>query len=241
MPAGFQAFGNAEGYVGSAAFTPGDLSALQCWYVIADATTSGGAVTGVPDRKASGHALAPIGAAGTRPAYNAASANFNSLPSATFVAASGQGLITGPWTPLAGTIFMAARWTAVGTTVISSYDASGAGEFYQNGAVTNVHFNGATDFGGVVTDCRVPHVWAVDDVPGVNAGHIYQSTITATLTGSVGTYTRTLFAVGIRGDGALPADCEIAEVFGVAGVASLTDRTKAMQYLGTKYGITIGA
>ena len=116
------------------------------------------------------------------------------------------------------------------------------GELYANGAgSTDLHYYQGSDISvSGEADITQKHVYAVDRNGA--ATKVYQDAKTAIHTGSAGTQALNRLILGANNTaGSLPLNGKIAEVISYNTVLSNADRGRVLDYLGARYGVTIGA
>jgi hypothetical protein len=180
---------------------------------------------------------------GNRPTWNAADVNYNGQPTISFNSAVPQWLYSqGVWVP---TYDQPYTFFAVGND-----DGVGANnELYLSDFAANAYYFGGiggtfyADSGSInlfTTTARgaVQRVVSVESNPPNTK--IYMSAITEEVTGNCSNLILSRLSLGGTGVGGLPLNGTLAAVLVFKGVLTLAERTRVLNYLGTKYGIAIG-
>jgi len=233
------------------AFSPASLSGLVLW-LRADLgiTLNGGNVSAWADQSGAGNTFNQP-TASKQPVFNAVDANLNNQPSiGPFSEANLHSLI---WAGSSGTappysIFIV-TYNVTDAVAKYTWATSGANQsdFYINNAL---HFiSGSVDLGTAVgLGFSGKYVMGGDSPITSGTVAVYHNAITAKVTAAVGTDPPDLFNFGQRRIGRYsetPANFAwpgtIAEIVAVNHIATLAERTQIMNYIGTRYAITIGA
>ena len=240
MPAGFQAFGNAEGYVGSAAWSPTNLGSLLAWYHADDATASSWAPRGTADA----NRVATQSTASNRPTIGTV-AGLNNKTAVQFPddITDAKFMVTSAWSAsLAQPTSVYASALQTGTSGnhylfdgISGHRMGG----YGNAARTQVNmFAGANVSASPFTagQSRVMG-WEFNGA----SSNIYVNAVTASITGDPGSGSATGLTIGnYTGQGVGNSGWSIRQMVVCLGVLSDADRALLMGFLGADIARTIG-
>lgn len=238
MPSGFQAFGSAEGYVGSGTPPAAPPLAGPSLWLRADLDVDPSSTYVWPDKSGHGHDVSQSGA--NVPAAPAVDATLNNQLMIDFSGSSTKSLISAVWSaPLASPY----------TVMLIGYKIAG-NKFGFDGlsAVNTVSISSdAVIFGARMINTassifNVPDVTSAAIVLAVFNGAssaLYVSAVTPIATGTVGTSPLTGTTIG--NDATLgTSGWKIAEVGVWPGALSAPDRLTLFTYATTRYAITIG-
>lgn len=243
MPSGFQAFGSAEGYVGSKPFQPTDVAGCLLWL---DAgiglTIVGSGVDTWVDQSGSGDANKNCRQTtdAKRPTLNASDAAYNNRATLSFLGSSAQCVQSGSWAaslPQPYTLFIVGN---IPNRVLAGafFDGStvgGRAEAY-NDIVSHKIYAGAF--------LSTPDVVTTPQILGYElngaSSKIYISSTTAAVTGNAGADGLAGTTVGAAFDRASdPLTGKIAAVLIYGSILSLPNRTLVMAYLSDRFGIVL--
>jgi|GEM_PF-3453669 len=232
----------------SAAFAPTSVAAIKLWLRADLGVTIATGVSQWNDQSGTGDANKNVAQAtgSKQPTRNTSDAAYNNQTTLSFATASSQELVSGTWAASLAepeTIFFVGHQIASAspyvftddalTTNLRLMDNNGGGQVLR--AYAGASLNSAVS-------CAAPFVSAVEFNGATSK--IYMSAITATVSGSTGVApaNRAGLRLGVQGGGGGQyLNGKIAEVIIYGSVLSLSDRTAVTNYLGTRYGITIGA
>jgi len=224
-------------------FLPTSLSGLQ-WWLRADlgVTLVSGKVSAWADQSGIGDANrnATQSTAGQRPTYNASDSSFNNQATLSFSNAADSSLQTGTWSPSISdpyTLFVVGSDTndgneefmlAVSGTfrsllLISNYIIEGNADLFSTTARNTSNHIFVLEINNTASTIRINQV--TPQATGTIAGHFAMTTCT------VGAYITTGFS--LQG--------KLAEIALVDHILSAGDMSKMLNYLGSRYNITIGA
>ena len=246
MPAGFQGFGSAAGFVGTVVFGPPTLPDLVAWYrADLGITTVTGAVSAWADQSGvgTGKTLAQ-GTAANRPAYNASDAGYNNQPTMTFDGSNDR-LASGAWSaypssPTTG--FIVGNTNGVPSQQVYFDSISAQRYLFDNNselAGDDLRFfrsNGVLGANG--KDSSIKHIAGFVD-NGVSSS-LYWNSATNVGTGNSGASSPTGLTVGsdqAQTGGFLSG--KIAEIIIYSRALSAQEIAALLNYFGTRYGITI--
>lgn len=227
------------------AFAAGTLPSLAAWYK-ADAgiTLNGATVSAWADQSGVGDSNRNLsqGTAGFQPTFVASDSNLGNRPSLLFTAASSTRLVSGAWSsapaqPL--TMYMAMRGGSqsnqyitdgkAGRGLIQMIDAGGKAAFYAGSTVSSTISLISTSailcgvFNGASSSGYVSHYSNSD------------------ASGNFGTNTFDGITVGCGFNAANFFGGNIAEILVYGAAHSAAQRQTVVQYLGTKYGVSVSA
>lgn len=183
--------------------------------------------------------------AGSKPLWNASSANFNNLPTLTFDNTRPDHLTSGNW----GVAMPSpATWVIVGR--ITGYDPSGFTVMIDSKAVgsrqaayyvtADNKLNWYAGAAAAGTAIAPPHTFA-NIVVFDTTGNAYQTAQTPTA-GNSGAQTLAAVSIGINYDQSGSAfHGEIAEIMGFNRELTAPEVAELFSYINTRYGIAIGA
>ena len=246
MPAGYQAFGSAAGYVGSAPFQPIDLSGLVAWFrADKGLTLNGSNVSAWADQSGvgdSGRNLAQ-GNSALQPAFTASDAAYNNRPTVGF--AGLELLVSGAWS---------ANLPVPSTRMVVGHGANDLTNNYFMDSIQggNQHalIASSSGFSDVFDGATLTDNTATPDTPNVfvivdngASTKIYRSAHTVRKTGNAGANANwTGVTVGnTAGGGSFALTGSIAEIAEWDRALSATEIALLMDYAGARYGISIGA
>ena len=232
----------------SSAFAPTDIAGIDLW-LRADLgiTLNGGDVSAWADQSGTGdankNAAQAVGA--SQPLYVASDAGYNGQPTIQFNGLT-DFLFSAAWsTPptTVGSMFIVGE-CAIDTVRVFGclHSIGGIGELYNNGiGSTDLHYYQGSDF-AVVGEAALnaKHVYLVDR-NGASTS-VYQDAKTALTTGNGGSGACERVVIGSNALAAsLPLDGKIAEWIMYTRILDATERGQVLDYLGARYGVTIGA
>lgn len=232
--------------VSSAAWVPTDISGIQFW-VKADTgiTLNSTTVSGWADQSLTGDSNKNLaqGTAAAQPTYNSSDAGYNGQATLSFD--SGDYMVSGTWS---SSLAQPATHYLVGSTAVNGaadplatdgIDASnrqsisgliGTGKWtiYAGSAAVTVP----------TTTTVAKHVVCAS-FAGVSSAVYVDTYSAAEVSATPGTHSLTGVTVGARYSGSNQWAGKIAELIIYSGTHTEEQRRVVMQYLGTKYGITI--
>lgn len=227
------------GFGGSRApFSPVDVADLSAWYRgDLGITLVSGDVSVWADQSGTGDPNKDLQqvTAGNRPVYNTVDAGYNGKP--TLGLATARCMISGFWAPgVVGTVFAVGEFLNAGTEGLWVFGTSG--QLYLNAANDLRYFQGSDLIVTGEATLSAKHIYVVDRNGASSA--VYQDGITALTTGAAGSGVPADLRIGaFNGTGTLPANGKIAEWISYTRILTTLERTQIMNYLGTRYGVTV--
>lgn len=222
--------------------TPPVASGLRAWFrADTGVTNSSGHASAWADQSGTGDTNKNLaqGTGAAQPTINAANASFNNQATLDFD--SGDYMVSGTWTSALAqpaTVFFCGKTLGAGG-VYYIFDGLNANEM--NAA-------GVSGYSAIQAGALLFQVPDFGSTPFVGAGlynggssKIYNNALTAIITGAAGAGGLTGMTVGADYTGASKVTGSIAEILVYSGALSAPDFATVMNYLGTRYGITIGA
>lgn len=243
MPAGFQAFGSAAGFVGAKPFSPPDVAGCLCWLDASlGVTIVGSGVDTWADQSGTGDSGKNVRQTtdAKRPTVNAVDAAYNNKSTLSFVGASAQCLQSSAWA-----IALAQPYTAfvVGNipnrllagSYFDSSSVSGRAEAYNDGSSHKMY---AGTFLSAADTSAAPQIIGYE-LNGASS-KIYISSNTAAVTGNAGSDTIPGITVGAAFDEASdPLTGKIAALIIYGAILSPTDFARVTAYLSDRFGIAV--
>ena len=245
MPAGFQGFGNAAGFVGSGSFNPSDISNAVAWYrADLGITLNGSNVSAWNDQSGVGDANRNLlqASAGSQPTYVASSANFGGRP--TLLANSLDDFLqSGTWSasisqPYTKAVVAIAN-NAVASAVTTDGGSEGSAYIYEAAGGSS---NTWTGFAGTALGSGVSSTSksAVLVIFNGNSSSIYVNSNTPT-NGPIGAanHGTQLTVMNSRDTHSFAVGVELAELVMYSRALTAPEIAALLNYFGTRYGITI--
>lgn len=224
------------------AFNPTKLSGLELW-LRADLgiTLNVGNVSQWNDQSGKGDANRnhAQGTAANQPLYNTTDAGYGGRSTITFDNAN-DGLQSGNWSvapPQTGTLFIVGNSDGAATNR-NFFGDKGALQYclYQDAGAGMMYFQSAgLALGG---DSTSKHVFGID-MNGATT-KIFRDQVTANVTGNSGAVAIAATTVGALTATTFPLNGKIAEVIVYSTRLAAADFNQVMNYLGARYGVTIG-
>lgn len=235
----FRGRGSNPGII-SGSFLPSKLTGLALWLRADLGITIGTGVSAWADQSGSGDANKNVAQAtgAAQPTYTATDATFNGKSTLTLDGTDDQLLAAGSWAvapPTTGTLFIV--WKSVGTGFSFPIVDRGSNvyEFYQNtGANTDLRWFLSADLTSVSTSLNVKSICAID-MNGASSKIFQNAKTTPLVTGNPGTVATFGLNIGRAGLG----NCTIAEIIIYSTRLSAANFGAVMDYLGSRYAITV--
>ncbi len=242
----------AQNKYGVSIWTPETITGLVAWYdpKLVYITKDGGNRVSRWANRIGGDTNTNLiqATANLQPLWNANDTNLNGKPSLTFAKTRADRLISrGAWltpVPNPATWFVVYRLTSFAASGTMLFDSASGGRH-----VIGMQGHRTFAYDGVTTlSYNVPPLMTTSQVaaaiisPAPN-GALYITSKTAVATGNSGSAISNQFMVGIAADftDAWAIDGQIAQVLGYNTALSNTNVGLVLDYLGAKFGITIGA
>ena len=243
MPAGFQGFGNAAGYVGSVPFSPDDIADIRAWYRSDLGVTQSGTVSAWADQSGAGDAGRNLsqGTGASRPTFNAIDAEFNNHPSIS--GTSTQFMLSGTWSVSVSqpfTLFLVGKAPGAGSVCMCDGATAQSALIFNDTGNDKWNINSSGTTVASTESCN-----SVSSVIAVFSGassKIYANAITANGSGNAGAtaFGNELTMLAYNHGSFNLGGGTIAELAVFSGSLSTTERAQLMSYAHSRYGITIG-
>lgn len=227
-------------------FSPLSLANCAAWYRADLGITIGTGVSAWADQSGTGDANKNLsqGTGSQQPTRNNSDAGYNNQPTLSFASASLQYLISGSWaSPLSlpETVFVVGNTDGSVTNQAYSDGQGNSRLLYTNsGAARAVMYAGATLSSGLgLTSSPL----VICSIFNAGSSSIFVSAQTASASGSSGAggTTRSFLLAGVAAGPTAYLNGKLAEIIVYSRALSSTERAQVFVYLGTRYGITIGA
>lgn len=217
--------------IGHGGFSPASLADLGVWYRADKVVLSGSLVTTLTDLSGNGHNAT----GGTSPTYNATDAGYNGQPTVSFLGSSSQYLAAaGVSLSQPGTIYVVGEGTGANGGFLDGSTARWALVILSSQLVAFA--------GSVLTDTGIDPttktvMWTIINGGSSSLGH---NAVTADVSGAAGAGAFTGLLLGTENGLSSYLTGKIAEVIICTTSHSSTTRTKVLNYLGARYGVSIG-
>lgn len=239
--------GIGVGFGSGVPFSPKQLPGLQAWYRADMGITTATGVSAWSDSSGTGDSNKNLSQAtgAKQPTLNATDAAYNNKPTLSFLGSSVQYLRSGTWS-----VALAQPDTII---VVGSLTSAGASaQRYLDGLIVNaqlIFYNQATTKNSIYAGSALDAAAVTNTSPHIVVGNfnnttskIWDTAKTGTA-GTVGSASNLAgITIGVGGDTTTsPLTGKIAEIIMYSGTLNQTQINAVLAYLGTRYGISIGA